>query len=1451
MAELARRADIIPLWRVRARRGLDHRLVARLDRGRDLPFGRGLMTFYALVDTMQPEYRAYMGLIDRYYLLLCLLHRIDLLKHHEKGNKWLFERCREVEAAPDDHLDLWGRDHYKMLSVKEPIPTPSGWRCHGDLRPGHWVFGPDGKPCRVIARTRVFTDGAAYEIEFDDGVKIRTGADHRWSVERRTKKRIPMAYNRPGPKRRYRETAVLSTREIAAHDHRPDNRLAIRVSAPLDLPATDLPLDPYALGVWLGDGSASGSRVTVGLAEADEMERLLNDTGIAVERLSHSNAVTLRVGSGRRGNRMSSNFTNALRALGVYRNKHIPALYLRASKAQRLALLQGLMDTDGHCDTRGKATFVNTNEALTDGVSELAQTLGLKPSKRPYSMLVNGRAYLYWQVCFQAYRALSPFRIERKLARCKEGARPNPRRYIVACQPIPPEPMSCIQVDRPDGLYLTGRAMVTTHNSTIITFGGSVQELLRDPELTIGIFSHSAKIARSFLWQIMREFETNDELKVTYPTILWWDPKREAPRWSLNEGIVVKRRSNPREASVEAWGVVDGQPTALDCDTPVLTTTGWKRHGDLAFGDFVFDDAGEPVMVVHNTGAMLDKPCSEVVFSDTDIVAANDHLWPVQRVFSPRDPETGKQDSGWSKFAIEIVKTTGLPLGSGPERDKRRRLLRTPTLKMPSRVEFPIPPYVLGLWLGDGSSDSGIITTGDDEIVELLAANGYGVSVAQDRGNYRMYRVAGLREQLKAVSLLWNKHIPKEYLLASEDDRRALLQGLMDSDGSCHSNGWGTCVFTNTNRGLIEGVHYLAASLGMKPSRVSDPRHDGHPNHAARYTVSFLGLKPERPFQLSRKLTRCRDFRRNGGRYVREIRPVETRPVNCIQVASESGLYLAGLALVPTHNSKHFGLLEYDDVWTRENVNTAEQIKKTVEARELSENLGKRGGRQWNIGTRYCTIGTMRVLMADWSHKPIEDVRIGDEIVGWESRDNCNSRRFLRPAKVINRGMHPMQPVNRYVLTNGRSVTCTSDHNWWRGPHGGGPEYAPLGQPRPDRPSRPAKTKKAHGKLSALRELLVPSEIDQGRDAGWLAGFFALTTERIELESIEDAGTQDVHWLETETGNYVIEGFCSSNSYADGYGTMLDRGVLKARIYPATSNGLLSGVPVFLTQEEWDQKKKRQPSQVPAQFLQNPLAGQDRMFKAKDFKGYMARPRTLNVYIMGDPSKGKPNRRSDRTAIAVIGIDAANNKYLLDGYRHRMFLPARWVAIKTLHKKWSNIAGVMTVTVGYEQYGMQTDIEYFEERQLIEKYTFPIEELGWTNDHTRSKEDRVERLVPDITSSGFFMPSVVWNDGELCEWVYDKVEKRIIYRPLEGDPVVWGHMTSIGQAYRNAKPIKRVDEEGRVYDLTAALIEELCSFPFGSHDDLCDATSRIYDLEPAPPVVVSAADLEPTVYCDT
>ena len=129
------------------------------------------------------------------------------------------------------------------------------------------------------------------------------------------------------------------------------------------------------------------------------------------------------------------------------------------------------------------------------------------------------------------------------------------------------------------------------YKSTIITFGLTIQDILNDPNVTIGIFSHTRPIAKAFLRQIMREFEENEVLRGLFPDVIWEKAKGNAPKWSEDDGIIVKRSQNPKEATVEAWGLVDGMPTS-------------KHYSRLLYDDVVTEKSvTNPVMIKKTTDA--------------------------------------------------------------------------------------------------------------------------------------------------------------------------------------------------------------------------------------------------------------------------------------------------------------------------------------------------------------------------------------------------------------------------------------------------------------------------------------------------------------------------------------------------------------------------------------------------------------------------------------------------------------------------------------------------------------------------------------------------------------------------------------------------------------------------------------------------------------------------------
>ena len=162
----------------------------------------------------------------------------------------------------------------------------------------------------------------------------------------------------------------------------------------------------------------------------------------------------------------------------------------------------------------------------------------------------------------------------------------------------------------------------------------------------------------------------------------------------------------------------------------------------------------------------------------------------------------------------------------------------------------------------------------------------------------------------------------------------------------------------------------------------------------------------------------------------------------------------------------------------------------------------------------------------------------------------------------------------------------------------------------------------------------------------------------------------------------------------------------------------MEGVPVFLEQDRWEEIKKTTSTYtVACQQLLNPIAGSDVAFKQEWWNEWEIRPYTLNVYIMCYPAHSR-KKESNRTAVAVVGVDGNFNKYLLDGACHRMSLSEKWQMLKRLRAKWKRAPGVREVKVGYERYGAQSDIEHFQEmmrKAMIstDGSNFPIYELNW------------------------------------------------------------------------------------------------------------------------------------------
>lgn len=244
----------------------------------------------------------------------------------------------------------------------------------------------------------------------------------------------------------------------------------------------------------------------------------------------------------------------------------------------------------------------------------------------------------------------------------------------------------------------------------------------------------------------------------------------------------------------------------------------------------------------------------------------------------------------------------------------------------------------------------------------------------------------------------------------------------------------------------------------------------------------------------------------------------------------------------------------------------------------------------------------------------------------------------------------------------------------------------------------------------------------------------------------------------------------------DTYKTIIDRGIARVRLYPATDDGTFKGKAVFWSQEKFDKKAKDMGSYVAsAQLLQNPLADNVMGFKDDWLMYYSSLNPVMpiNYYILIDPASSKA-KKSDYTVMCVIGLCADQNYYLVDGVRDRLNLTERTNKLFEFHKKWKPMG------VGYEQYGMQADIEHIKYVQEHLGYRFHITSLGGQV----PKNDRIRRLVPVFETHRFYLPY------------------RLLFTTTEGKVMDFVHLMKT---------------------------EEYEVFPVGAHDDIMDCEARVLE----------------------
>lgn len=417
--------------------------------------------------------------------------RAAVMQYHLRWQRWAVLICH--------------RRFGKALALDTDIPMADGsWKKMGDLVDGDAVLDENGKPTKVLAAHPVLYNRPCYRVTFSDGTEVIADEDHLWEtstkLERAHTVRVPDGSRPYQPK----PPQIRTTKEIAQTLRaRGETNHSVRLALPVELPCESHLIDPYILGVWLGDGTTRSPQVTTMDAEiVESMRAYAEKNGFELNKLSSTSSGRASTYS------ITGGLITLLKQLGVVQNKHIPDSYMRGSIEQRTELLRGLMDTDGSISNKGSTSFFYQKDRhICEQVRQLLASLGVQ--SHISSKLIKD--CLYWTVVFRSH--FNPFRLARKADRwspCTDGKRyASQSRMIVAAEPIPTQPVRCITVDSPNSLYLCTRAYIPTHNTVGVLNDLIARAMMMRADGLRQQFAYVAPTqvqARAVVWEYLKQY---------------------------------------------------------------------------------------------------------------------------------------------------------------------------------------------------------------------------------------------------------------------------------------------------------------------------------------------------------------------------------------------------------------------------------------------------------------------------------------------------------------------------------------------------------------------------------------------------------------------------------------------------------------------------------------------------------------------------------------------------------------------------------------------------------------------------------------------------------------------------------------------------------------------------------------------------------------------------------
>lgn len=349
----------------------------------------------------------------------------------------------------------------KEQPVSEPVLTLDGWVKMGDLKVGNYVVGSDGKKTKIIG---VYPQGnkRVFKLTFRDGASTRCGEEHLWKV------RTTANFKRDG----WRVKTLKQILELGVKNSHGKSKWAIPLAEPIQHEDRSFSIEPYVLGVLLGDGCTCLPSITITIGHLDmDIKTKVEESLDATMRIREKKGCVEATIKGMRP------AIEKLKLNVKSKEKFIPEEYLYGSVSQRMDLLRGLMDTDGSC-IKNRTTFHTCSQRMAEGVCKLVRSLGGMAIKREYDRTEEGKSVEY-QVNVKTF--FNPFSTARKAGAWSPARRNGLVQSIQKVEEVEPEDSICIQVEAEDRLYVTSD-YILTHNTVqaigVINMDASIKSVV-------------------------------------------------------------------------------------------------------------------------------------------------------------------------------------------------------------------------------------------------------------------------------------------------------------------------------------------------------------------------------------------------------------------------------------------------------------------------------------------------------------------------------------------------------------------------------------------------------------------------------------------------------------------------------------------------------------------------------------------------------------------------------------------------------------------------------------------------------------------------------------------------------------------------------------------------------------------------------------------------------------